>query len=154
MDAGPKRDQIIVALIKAYNMEVETVTNYLACSVMLDGVRAEAIKKSLSADVPGELGHATQLGHRIKQLGGVVPGSLGLKFEQKSSQPPGDTTDVVSVIKGVIEAETAAIQHYKNIIRLCEGDDYVTQDLAIRLQADEEEHLQTFEGYLKEYQKF
>ena len=28
-----------------------------------------------AADVPGEIGHAQQLAHRIKQLGGHVPGS-------------------------------------------------------------------------------
>jgi bacterioferritin len=154
IDPGTRREQILGALTKAYTMELETVTNYLACSVMLDGVRAEAIKKSLAADVPGELGHATQLGHRIKQLGGQVPGSLHLNFDQEALQPPEDTTDVVAVIKGVIDAEEAAILHYRHIIKMCEGEDYVTQDLAIRLLADEEEHRQTFEGYLKEYQKF
>jgi len=32
-----------------------------------------------------------------------------------------------------------------------EGEDYVTQDLCIRLLADEEEHLVQFKGFLKEY---
>ncbi len=38
-------------LTEAYWMELETVTNYLANSVDLDGVRAEEIKKSLAADI-------------------------------------------------------------------------------------------------------
>lgn len=150
---GSKQESIVVALKKAYSMELETVMNYLANSVELDGVRAEAIKKALQADVTGEIMHATQLANRIKQLGGHVPGSLKLEFDQKTMQPPADTTDVVAVIKGVIHAEELAIAQYRKIIKLCEGEDYVTQDLAIRLQSDEEEHLQTFEGYLKEYQK-
>lgn len=150
---GSKQESIVTALKKAYTMELETVLNYLANSVELDGVRAEAIKKALQADVTGEITHATQLANRIKQLGGHVPGSLKLEFDQKSMQPPSDTTDVVAVIKGVIQAEEMAIAQYRKIIKLCEGEDYVTQDLAIRLQSDEEEHLQTFEGYLKEYQK-
>ena len=150
---GSRQDNIVNALKKAYCMELETVTNYLANSVELDGVRAEAIKKALQADVLGEITHATQLANRIKQLGGHVPGSLKLEFDQKAMQPPSETTDVVAVIKGVILAEELAIAQYRKIIKLCDGEDYVTQDLAIRLQADEEEHLQTFEGYLKEYQK-
>ena len=150
---GSKQDTIVTALKKAYSMELETVLNYLASSVELDGVRAEAIKKALQADVLGEITHATQLANRIKQLGGHVPGSLKLEFDQTTMQPPADTTDIVAVIKGVIQAEETAIAQYKKIIQLCEGDDYVTQDLAIRLQSDEEEHLQLFEGYLKEYQK-
>src|SRR5436190_2556432 len=138
------KEPIIAALQKAYNMELETVTNYLANSIHLDGVRAEAIKKALTADITGELGHATQLGHRLKQLGSTVPGSLKLQMTQKSLQPPAESTDVVSVIRGVLAAEEEAIAHYKTIIKLCEGDDYVTQDLAIKILSDEEGHRQEF----------
>ena len=49
--------------------------NYMANSINLDGVRAEEIKKSLAADIQAEVVHAQQLGNRIKQLGGLVPGS-------------------------------------------------------------------------------
>ena len=147
------KEPIIAALQKAYNMELETVTNYLANSIHLDGVRAEAIKKALTADITGELGHATQIGHRLKQLGSTVPGSLNLKMTQKSLQPPPETTDVVAVIRGVVAAEEEAIEHYQSIIKMCEGIDYVTQDLAIKLLADEEAHRQEFDGYLKEYIK-
>src|SRR5436305_9689104 len=147
------KEPIIAALQKAYNMELETVTNYLANSIHLDGVRAEAIKKALTADIAGELLHATQLGHRLKQLGASVPGSLALEMTQKSLQPPAETTDVVAVIKGVLAAEEDAIVHYRAIIKLGDGDDYVAQDLAIKLLSDEEGHRQEFEGYLKEYVK-
>ena len=147
------KEQIITALKLAYNMEVETVLNYLANSLHLDGVRADFIKQALAADIQGELTHAQQLGNRIKQLGGSVPGSLNLKMEQKSLQPPADSTDVVDVIRGVIKAEDEAIAQYRLIIKQTEGEDYVTQDLAITLQAAEEEHRQQFEGYLKEYTK-
>jgi bacterioferritin len=147
------REQILNALCKAYNMELETVANYLANSINLDGVRADFIKQALAADIQGELGHATQLGNRIKQLGGIVPGSIALKMTQKSLQPREDTTDVVDVIRGVLEAEEEAINHYRSIIKLTDGEDYVTQDLAITLLADEEGHRQQFQGYLKEYTK-
>ena len=68
------QDQVIEMLTAAYSMEIETVLNYLANSVNLDGVRAEEIKKSLAADITEEIMHAQQLGQRIKQLGGLVPG--------------------------------------------------------------------------------
>ena len=45
------RAQIIEELTVAYWMEIETVTNYIANSINLDGVRAEEIKKALQADV-------------------------------------------------------------------------------------------------------
>ncbi len=148
-----KREEILASLRKAYNMELETVANYLANSLHLDGVRADFVKQALAADIQGELTHATQLGNRIKQLGGTVPGSLELKMTQKSLQPPADTTDVVAVIRGVLEAEEEAIVTYNALIKLTDGVDYVTQDLAITILADEEGHRQTFQGYLKEYMK-
>src|SRR5947209_16353864 len=136
------KDQIVKALKKAYTMELETALNYLANSIHLDGVRAESIKKALTADITGELAHATQIGHRLKQLGSTVPGSLSLKMTQKALQPPPDTTDVVDVIRGVLDAENEAIDHYNAIIKMCEGKDYVTQDLAIKLLSEEEAHRQ------------
>ena len=146
------REEVIKMLQTAYSMEIETVMNYLANSINLDGVRAEEIKKSLAADITEELTHATDLGNRIKQLGGLVPGSKSVTLGGQR-QPSDDTTDVVGVIEAVIDAEEAAIAHYKNVIRATDGDDYVTQDLCIRLLADEEEHLVLFRGFLKEYAK-
>jgi bacterioferritin len=148
-----KTSEIIKELIKAYWMEIETVQNYIANANNLDGVRAEEIKKALQADVPAELSHAQQLANRIRILGGKIPGSFEFKPEQKSLQPTGDTTDVAYVIKGVIEAEEGAISQYKKIIALCEGEDYVTQDISVKLLTDEEEHRREFAGFLKEYQK-
>ena len=64
MKTGEK-DQIITELKRAYGMELETVQNYLANSIDLDGVRAEEIKKSLAADIQEELGRAQMLAKRI-----------------------------------------------------------------------------------------
>jgi bacterioferritin len=142
--------EVIEMLKTAFSMELETVINYIANSTNLDGVRAEEIKKSLAADVTAEIGHAQQLGHRIKQLGGHVPGSTGIKLGNQV-QPSENTTDVVFVIEAVIAAEEAACAQYKKIIKATEGEDYVTQDMAVTLLADEEEHLVLFKGFLKEY---
>lgn len=147
------REQIIEEMKVAYWMEIETVTNYIANSINLDGVRAEEIKKALQADVQEELNHAQSLARRIKTIGGHVPGSAHFKSAQQSLQPGSDTTDVVSVIKGVIDAENGAISQYNKLVKLCDGVDYVTQDLCIQSLADEEEHRRDFIGYLAEYEK-
>lgn len=148
-----KNSKIIENLTVAYAMELETVQNYIAASVNLDGVRSDVIKKALAADVAAELMHAQQLATRIKTIGGIVPGSLALPRGQKSLQPGKDTTDVVAVIKGVIAAEEAAIAQYNRLIKLCDGVDYVTQDLVIQILGGEEDHRREFIGFLKEYEK-
>ena len=147
-----ERDHLIEMLTKAYWMEVETVMSYLANSINPDGVRAQEIIESLEQDVQEELGHARQFGERIKELYGVVPGSLDFNAEQSYLQPPDDQVDIVHVIKGVIEAESGAIEHYNQIIEYCEGKDPVTQDMVITILHDEEGHRRLFEGFLREYQ--
>jgi bacterioferritin len=153
MNDAERTQKIIDGLAKAYNMELETVTNYIALSVNLDGVRAKHIKDELAADVPTELGHAQIIANRIKTIGGLVPGSKRLVLEQDMLQPPEDTTDIESVIKGVIAAEEAAIAQYKKIIELAGGFDPATEDLAITALADEEEHRREFMGFLKEIER-
>ena len=148
-----KREEIAKELTVAYWMEIETVMNYIANSMNLDGVRAEEIKKSLAGDIVEELGHAQTLAKRIRELEGTVPGSMQFTPTQKMMQPPTDSTDVTSVIKGVIQAEEGAIEQYKKVIALCDGFDYVTQDLVITALADEETHRREFIGYLTEYEK-
>jgi bacterioferritin len=146
------REQIVEMLKKAYWMEIETVMSYIANSINPDGVRAQEIVESLQGDIQEELGHAQQFAQRIKELYGVVPGSLEFTAEQSYLQPPDEQTDIVHVIKGVIEAETGAIEHYNRIIEFCEGRDPVTQDMVIAILHDEEGHRRLFEGFLREYE--
>jgi bacterioferritin len=147
-----KREEIVGLLTRAYWMEMETVMSYLANAAALDGIRAEEIAEALDADVDEELGHARKFAGRIKELYGTPPGSMDFAAEQQSLQPPEDPTDVVSVIKGVIEAEAGAIAHYTRIIESCDGTDWATQDMVIDILRDEESHLRTFERYLREFE--
>lgn len=145
--------QIVEELTKSYWMEIETLTNYLGNSIHLDGVRAKEIKESLEQEVQDELGHAQQLARRIHVLGGRVPGSREFQATQDTLQPPQDASDVVSVIKGVIDAENSAIEQYDKIIKMTDGIDYATQDLCIDLMRDEQEHRREFLGFLAEYEQ-
>jgi bacterioferritin len=147
-----KREGVVELLSKAYWMEIETVMSYLAASVNLDGVRAQEIKESLSEDIEEELGHARRFATRIKELYGVVPGSEGFAAEQSFLQPPEEQTDVVHVIRGVIKAETGAIEHYTRIVAETEAVDPVTQDMTIEILHDEQGHRRLFEGFLREYE--
>ena len=151
-DKSAQREEIIALLKKAYWMEIETVMSYIANSVNPDGVRAQEIIESLQEDIQEELGHAQEFAKRIKELYGVVPGSLDFTAEQTFLQPPEHQTDIVHVIKGVIEAETGAIEHYNRIIEFTDGLDFVTQDMVIAILRDEEGHRRLFEGYLREYE--
>ena len=151
-EMAEKRDEIIELLKQAYFAELETVMNYVTNSVNPDGVRAQEVKESLEEDIQEELTHAQQFAQRIKELYGVVPGSLEFKAEQDSLQPPEHQTDVVHVIKGVIDAETKAIELYTRIVKTTDEVDPVTNDMMIGVLHDEQGHRRLFEGFLREYE--
>jgi bacterioferritin len=145
-------DQVIELLRKAYSDEIETVMNYQTNAIVLDGVRAEEIKESLQQDIQEELTHAEQLGQRLKQLEARPPGSKEFVARQDSLQPPEDSTDVLSVIDGVLDAEEDAIATYRDLIEAAEdAKDPVTEDLAVTILADEEAHRTEFRGFKMEY---
>lgn len=146
-----KREEILGLLHTAYFMELETVMNYVSQSINPDGVRAQQIKENLAADIMEELGHARQFAERIKELYGVVPGSMDFEAGQQFLQPAEHQTDVVHVIKGVIDAEGKAIEHYTRLVEVTEGADPVTNDMTIAVLHDEQGHRRQFEGFLKEY---
>jgi bacterioferritin len=151
-EMAERREAIVDLLKSAYFMELETVMNYVTNSINPDGVRAQEVKESVEEDIQEELGHAQQFAARIKELYGVVPGSLEFKASQDTLQPPDDQVDVVHVIKGVIDAEGGAIQHYTRIIEETEEVDPVTQDMVIDILHDEQGHMRLFEGFLREYE--
>ena len=151
-DNADKREAIIDLLRKAYWMEIETVMSYIANSINPDGVRAQEIVESLEKDIQEELGHARQFGQRIKELYGVVPGSTDFEAEQTYLQPPEHQTDIVHVIKGVIEAERGAIEFYTRIVEETDAADPVTNDMIIAILRDEQGHRRLFEGFLREYE--
>ncbi len=147
------REKIVAMLEKAYWMEIETVMSYIANSTNPDGVRAQEIIASLREDIQEELGHALQFATRIKELYGVVPGSKQFSAEQDYLQPPERQSDIVHVIRGVIAAESGAIDYYNEIIEATEESDPVTNDMVIAILRDEEGHRRLFEGFLREYEE-
>ncbi|CAN5732681.1 MAG: rubrerythrin [Rubrobacter sp.] len=147
-----KREAIVELLKAAYFMELETVMNYVTNSINPDGVRAQEVKENIEEDIQEELAHAQQFAQRIKELYGTVPGSMDFKAVQEKLQPAEDQIDIVHVIKGVIDAEDGAIQHYTRIIQETEEVDPVTNDMVIAVLRDEQGHRRLFEGFLREYE--
>jgi len=143
-----KTKEIIAELKRSYAIELETLQNYLANSIGLEGANAEGVRNSLEEQVSLKLKHARRLAKRINVLGARLPGSLELPRDQQLLQPPKDRADIVAVIKGVISATETLISQYQKILTLSEGFDFVTQDLVIDLLSDEREHHRTFLGFL------
>jgi len=140
--------EIITELERSYAIELETMENYLASSIGLEGTDAEAIERSLEEEITLKLKHARRLAKRINVLGGRLPGSLELPRDQTLSQPPADNMDASAVIRGVLSANEVSISQYQKIIHLTDGLDYVTQDMVIDLLSDERELRRLFLSFL------
>jgi bacterioferritin len=152
-DNRAKREEMVDLLQRAYWMEIESVMSYIAASVNPDGLLAREVVESLAEDVDEELGHAKRFAERIKELYGVVPGSAEFTATQTFLQPPERQTDILHIIRGVIEAETGAIEFYNRIIEAADGVDWTTQDMVIEILRDEEGHRRLFEGFLREFEE-
>src|SRR6202044_74262 len=88
-DAEDPHLDIIKLLTRAYWMEIETVTSYIAASVGHDGGRALAIRAALTEGVEEEVKHARALGRRIQELQhGVFPGAEPFAGDDEYPQPP------------------------------------------------------------------
>ena len=152
-DRAEAREELIGMLKKAYFMELETVMSYITNSINPDGVRAQEIIESLlrrtsrrSSGTPRSSPTAS------RSSTGPSPARSSSRAEQSYLQPPEQQTDIVHVIKGVIEAETGAIEHYNRIIEFTDDIDPVTNDMVIAILRDEEGHRRLFEGFLREYE--
>jgi len=139
-------DKVLKLLRDAYNDELETVMNYLANSTALVGPDGQYVSEKLDADVQEELTHARQLAERLHTLGENPHGSVEFTTSQAGlGSVSNDAQELDEVVDGVIEAERDAIDTYRELIQAAqEANDYATEDLAVGLLRDEEEHLQEF----------
>lgn len=146
------QEPVIDLLKKAYSAEVEAVMDYQTKAIVLDDERADEINDCLQQCVQQELEHAERVGKRLKQLDACLPGSAEFSINQDSVQLPEDPTDVLSVIRGVIDAENDAIEAYRSLADAAQGaNDPVTRDLAAAILAEEEAHRDEFRDFEMEY---
>lgn len=144
-----KSTTIVSLLQVAYAAELETVQNYLANSVWLDGLGTQEVVDALADNVAEKLGYAGRLAQRLKQLGACPPGSLVVARNQVLLQPAEDPTDLRHVVVGALAATRQLIATFGELAAAAAGADPVTAALAVQLLAAEERHLCLFEGFRK-----
>lgn len=147
------KSEVVELLHTAYRDELESALNYLANAESLEGVFGEQVGENLLVEAEEEFGHAQMIARRLGVLDSVPQGSQEMDFEQDYLQPEDEQhVDVLSVIEGVIQAETEAIEHYKKLAETAEhAGDRTTRNLAEDLIADEEAHLDLFKSYRREF---
>lgn len=127
------------------------MSKHVASATNRDGIHARQIAQRLRELSTSNLDHAQRLAIRIKQLHGPVPGADDFFARELRIEAPAEPHDSVSVLRAVVEAESAAIDRYWRIAAVAtEGGDWITQDLAIGLVREKEAHRDLLESYLGE----
>ncbi len=127
-------------LNEAIARELQAVIQYMWQHVVAKGLCSPAVRDIFKKTAVDEMKHAEALAERLDYLGG-----------KPTTQPTpitvGETLE--EMVRLDLKAEEEAIALYRQIVEqaVSEGD-YVTEDLARSLLADEEEHLNEFQKLL------
>lgn len=136
----------ILALLKdAYAEEINAWYQYYIIIPFLRGKERSSIITDYQENAKEELEHADLLLERINQLGGNFDGiesldKLDSLATHKYIKPAG--VDVATSLSEFVKAEQGAIETYVRLEATTRGVDVVTNQLAKRILADEQTHLQ------------
>ena len=146
---GP-RSALVRELTAAYWQEIETVSNYVTSSTNRGGIRAERIARSFRETLASHLEHAQEVAISVGQLHVAPPGPDDFATRQPDLRPPAEPHDNLSVLTGLIDAETTAVERYRRIAALAsEAYDSVTQGLANRIMREKGVHRQSLSSLLR-----
>jgi len=143
-----ERREIIELLTSAYWLEIDTVLNYIAASIVDDGACGDELQAALTKGVEEKSEHAERVGRRIEELDGIAPGDL-LTTDGECLQPPGRQRDAAAMIEAVLAAETSAIRQYTKIVQVTAEVDRATNAMATEILSDERRHLRLFQQHLR-----
>jgi ferritin-like protein len=151
--AGVDVNQLLELLIKNASAELTTFYYYTILRANLIGLEGEGIKEIAETARIEDRNHFEALVPRIYELGGELPRNMN-DFHDMSACPPAylpdDPTDVMAILKVLVEAERCAVRGYTNICNLTAGKDHRTYDLSLAILHEEVEHESWFSEFLGE----
>ena len=122
---------------------------YWTAAKMVVGSQRVDLQREFMEHAQEELEHASMICDRIIQLGGVPV--LTPKEWFKHARCVYDTPtafDSEYFLKTILIAEECAMRRYQEIADLTEGKDYITNEIAKKILAEEADHEQDMQDYL------
>jgi len=151
--AGVNVDELLELLVKNASAELTTFYYYTILRVNLIRLEGEGIKEIAETARIEDRNHFEALVPRIYELGGHLPHNMN-DFHDISACPPAslpkDPTDVMGILKVLVEAERCAVRGYTHICNLTAGKDHRTYDLSLAILNEEIEHESWFSEFLGE----
>ena len=122
---------------------------------LAEGVLRHAVVKEFEEHAAEELEHAEKLAKRIAELGGTPltnPNMFEKVAECKYEEPK--NLHVSILLQQNLASERCAVARYQPICEMCEGNDYITFNMAREILAEEVEHEQEIDSYLTDIEVF
>ena len=124
---------------------------YWIGSLVVEGAMRADLQREFEEHAMEEFEHAKMLADRIIQLEGTPvldPAQWVTLARCKYAVPM--QSDVLSLLKQNITSERCAIIRYEEIASYTNGVDFTTCDIAKRIMAEEEEHEQELQDFLRD----
>jgi len=121
--------------------EIQVSVQYMWQHVQAVGIAGEVAKPIFKKFAITEMKHAEEIAERLNLLGGIPT-------TKPTTITIGDTTKKMLSLN--VAAEKEAIRLYRKIIAVAaKQEDYVTKRMFEKILADEEGHLNDFEGMME-----
>ena len=143
--------QLLDTLNAALSEEWLAYYQYWIGSLVVEGAMRADLQRELEEHAAEELAHAKMLADRIIQLEGtpVLDPAQWLSLARCKYAAPLQN-DVLNILKQNIASERCAIVRYEEIASYTNGLDFTTCDMAKKIMAEEEEHEQDLQDYLRD----
>jgi len=125
---------VIKALNTILEMELAGVVRYTHYSLMIFGYNRIPIVSWLRGQATESLDHANKAGELITHLGGHPSLAIGPLLETHNH-------DIGDILRESLEHETIALNAYKKLLKLVEGDSVMLEEYAREMIYTEELHL-------------
>jgi len=126
--------KIIAALNKVLELELAGVVRYTHYSLMVYGYSRIPIISWLRGQATESLDHANKAGEIITNLGGHPSLGIGPLLETENH-------DIGHILRESLEHEMAALNSYKDLLKLVEGYSVMLEEYAREMIYNEELHL-------------
>lgn len=151
--AGVNVDELLELLVSNAAAELTTYYYYTILRFNLIGLQGEGIKEIAETARVEDRNHFEALVPRIYELGGKLPDSMPAFHDMSACPPanlPKDPSDVMGILKVLVEAERCAVRGYTHICNITAGKDHRTYLLSQAILNEEIEHESWFSEFLGE----
>ncbi len=133
--------ELLDGLNEDFNREVHAMLSYLQKSFLVFGLNRHGVIEFFRREATESMGHAIRIGEKITALGGVPT----VETQSISGRPK----SIRQLLKESREIEVAALSGYQARLKQA-GDDVALRTMLEQLVAEEQEHLEEVDKYLRE----